>query len=120
LSRIKIKMFQSGSEGRAAQQCAALTRLLSPLIFNIALGALAAAYFAGTARPRTPWKPLQLEPDMKLTCVKIDVWPAQAQGLALDPACEPDRPPGRVVSVGGALQDRPCLLLVQGGFARLA
>ena len=33
-------MFQSGSEGRAAQQCAVLTRLLSPLLANIALSAL--------------------------------------------------------------------------------
>jgi hypothetical protein len=33
-------MFKSGSEGRAAQQCAALTRLLSPLLANIALSAL--------------------------------------------------------------------------------
>jgi RNA-directed DNA polymerase len=33
-------MFQSGSEGRAAQQCADLTRLLSPLLANIALSVL--------------------------------------------------------------------------------
>ena len=33
-------MFQSGSEGRAAQQCAVLTRLLSPLLANIALSVL--------------------------------------------------------------------------------
>ena len=33
-------MFQSGSEGRAAQRCAVLTRLLSPLLANIALSAL--------------------------------------------------------------------------------
>src|SRR5215218_9226985 len=33
-------MFQSGSEGRAAQQCAVLTRLLSPLLANIALAVL--------------------------------------------------------------------------------
>src|SRR5215207_10928544 len=33
-------MFQSGSEGRAAQQCAVLTRLLSPLLANIALSIL--------------------------------------------------------------------------------
>ena len=33
-------MFQSGSEGRAAQQCAVLTRLLSPLLANIALSML--------------------------------------------------------------------------------
>jgi RNA-directed DNA polymerase len=33
-------MFQSGSEGRAAQQCAVLTRLLSPLLATIALSAL--------------------------------------------------------------------------------
>ncbi len=30
-------MFKSGSEGRAAQQCAALTRLVSPLLLNITL-----------------------------------------------------------------------------------
>jgi RNA-directed DNA polymerase len=30
-------MFQSGSEGRTAQQCAVLTRLISPLLFNVAL-----------------------------------------------------------------------------------
>src|SRR4030095_4008900 len=33
-------MFQSGSEGRAAQQCAVLTRILSPLLANIALSVL--------------------------------------------------------------------------------
>src|SRR6266576_5584879 len=33
-------MFQSGSEGRAAQQCAVLTRLLSALLANIALSIL--------------------------------------------------------------------------------
>jgi retron-type reverse transcriptase len=33
-------MFQSGSEGRAARQRAVLTRLLSPLLANIALTAL--------------------------------------------------------------------------------
>ena len=33
-------MFQSGSEGRAAQQYAVLTRLLSPLLANIALSTL--------------------------------------------------------------------------------
>ena len=33
-------MFQSGSEGRAAQQCAVLTRLISPLLANIALSVL--------------------------------------------------------------------------------
>src|SRR5829696_2152048 len=33
-------MFQSGSEWRAAQQCAVLTRLLSPLLANIALSIL--------------------------------------------------------------------------------
>ena len=33
-------MFQSGSEGRAVQQCAVLTRLLSPLLANIALTVL--------------------------------------------------------------------------------
>src|SRR5215203_5580505 len=33
-------MFQSASEGRAAQQCAVLTRLLSPLLANIALSIL--------------------------------------------------------------------------------
>jgi len=30
-------MFQSGSEGRAAQQCAVLTRLISPVLLNVAL-----------------------------------------------------------------------------------
>ena len=43
-------MFQSGSEGRAAQQCAVLTRLLSPLLMNVALHGLeqpaGARYFA--------------------------------------------------------------------------
>jgi RNA-directed DNA polymerase len=43
-------MFQSGSEGRAAQRCAVLTRLLSPLIFNIAMTALDEHLMA-------PWKP---------------------------------------------------------------
>jgi hypothetical protein len=33
-------MFQSGSEGRAAQRCAVLTRLLSPLLSNIYLDRL--------------------------------------------------------------------------------
>jgi RNA-directed DNA polymerase len=33
-------MFQSGSEGRAAQQCAVLTRLISPLLANVALSVL--------------------------------------------------------------------------------
>ena len=33
-------MFKSGSEGRAAQQCAALTRLISPLLLNVALHGL--------------------------------------------------------------------------------
>jgi hypothetical protein len=43
-------MFQSGSEGRTAQQCAVLTRLLSPLIFNIAMTGLDEHLMA-------PWKP---------------------------------------------------------------
>jgi RNA-directed DNA polymerase len=43
-------MFQSGSEGRAAQQCAVLTRLLSPLLANIALSVLDEHLTA-------PWKP---------------------------------------------------------------
>src|SRR5215218_1386954 len=33
-------MFQSGSEGRAAQQCAVLTRLASPVLSNIYLDRL--------------------------------------------------------------------------------
>jgi RNA-directed DNA polymerase len=43
-------MFQSGSEGRAAQQCAVLTRLLSPLLANIALSVL-------DEHLHGPWKP---------------------------------------------------------------
>ena len=43
-------MFQSGSEGRAAQQCAVLTRLLSPLLANMALSVLDEHVMA-------PWKP---------------------------------------------------------------
>jgi retron-type reverse transcriptase len=43
-------MFQSGSEGRAAQQCAVLTRLLSPLLANIALSVLDEHVMA-------PWQP---------------------------------------------------------------
>ena len=43
-------MFKSGSEGRAAQQCAALTRLLSPLLANIALTVL-------DEHVMEPWKP---------------------------------------------------------------
>jgi hypothetical protein len=43
-------MFQSGSEGRAAQQCAVLTRLLSPLLANIALSAL-------DEHLHKPWQP---------------------------------------------------------------
>jgi RNA-directed DNA polymerase len=36
-------MFPSGSEGRAAQQCAALTRLISPALMNVALHGMEAA-----------------------------------------------------------------------------
>ena len=47
-------MFQSGSEGRAAQQCAVLTRLISPVLMNVALHGLEqparTRYFATTAR----------------------------------------------------------------------
>jgi len=43
-------MFQSGSEGRAAQQCAVLTRLLSPLLANIALSVL-------DEHLHEPWRP---------------------------------------------------------------
>ena len=43
-------MFQSGSEGRTAQQCAVLTRLLSPLIFNVAMSVL-------DEHLHRPWKP---------------------------------------------------------------
>jgi hypothetical protein len=57
-------MFQSGSEGRAAQQCAVLTRLISPVLMNVALHGLeqpaGARYFAddrkdaGNSVPGTP------------------------------------------------------------------
>src|SRR5580765_4448219 len=45
-------MFQSGSEGRAAQQCAVLTRLISPCLLDIALHgreeAAGVRYLSGT------------------------------------------------------------------------
>ena len=37
-------MFESGSEGRTAQQCAVLTRLLSPLMCNVYLHRLDRAW----------------------------------------------------------------------------
>ncbi|MCO6003466.1 hypothetical protein NE236_00555 [Actinoallomurus purpureus] len=43
-------MFKSGSEGRAARQRAVLTRLLSPLLANIALSVL-------DEHLHGPWKP---------------------------------------------------------------
>jgi RNA-directed DNA polymerase len=56
-------MFQSGSEGRTAQQCAVLTRLLSPCLLNVALHGLeevagvryrTSGTHAGEARPGSP------------------------------------------------------------------
>jgi RNA-directed DNA polymerase len=46
-------MFQSGSEGRAAQQCAVLTRLLSPLLANVALSVLDEHIAQALGGPRT-------------------------------------------------------------------
>ena len=50
-------MFQSGSEGRAAQQCAVLTRLLSPLLANIALSVLDEHLHAAVAAQAAPCPP---------------------------------------------------------------
>ena len=55
-------MFQSGSEGRAAQQCAVLTRLLSPLLANIALSVLDEHFHAKWKALGPEWRRVKHRP----------------------------------------------------------
>jgi hypothetical protein len=69
-------MFQSGSEGRTAQQCAVLTRLISPLLLNVALHGMEDAagvrYLTGTHVGHTAPAPRSRRPS---TAAETSGWP---------------------------------------------